>query len=120
MPARISPDRHIAGGELRRKVRRITTGCVALAAIASAALTANFAWAANDDQDSADSATAGVSATTSTPTGTATAAAPTTAARAAPQATAAAPAPAPRTTLAAPPQTPAAGKGRSHTQSGGS
>jgi hypothetical protein len=117
MPMITPTERSITGGELRRRVRRITAGCVALAAIASAALTAGFAWAAADDLDSANSAS-GSTTTAPSPTSTAPATAP---AISAPEATTGAASPAPSTTtLAAPQQAPAAGNGRSHTNSGGS
>ncbi|MEP6559892.1 MAG: hypothetical protein ABJD68_02315 [Nakamurella sp.] len=128
MTASVPTDRQVTGGDLRRRVRRITAGCVALAAIASTALTVNFAWASNDQQQgSANSSTA--DETTATSGATTKAAAPSTKAptepphAVAPDVPAPAPiiTPAPSTrTLATPQQAPTASKGRSHATSGGS
>lgn len=127
MTARVPTDRQVTGDGLRRRVRRITAGCVALGAIASAALTVNFAWASNDEQGSANSST--VDETTVTSGATTKAAAPSTKAptepphAVAPDVPAPAPiiTPAPSTrTLATPQQAPTASKGRSHATSGGS
>jgi hypothetical protein len=119
MSAKASTERQITGGDLRSRVRRITAGCVGLAAVASAALTINLAASADDNKASADrpAADAGVPAPAVTAPSTAQAPAITAPTTVAPVA----PAPSTRSsTLAVPQQAPAASNGRSHTQSGGS
>ena len=54
MSAKVSTEQQITGGDLRSRVRRITAGCVGLAAVASAALTINLAASADDNKASAD------------------------------------------------------------------
>lgn len=141
MSAKASTEQQITGGDLRRRVRRITAGCVGLAAVASVALTINLAASADDNKASADASAAddsssSASSSFSNPTtSSATPPAPgvpapavtrpsTAQAPAITAPTTAAPvAPAPTTsssTLAVPQQAPAASNGRSHTQSGGS
>ena len=123
MSAKASTERQITGGDLRSRVRRITAGCVGLAAVASAALTINLAASADDNKASADTPAAddgscpprgGDSAEHRPGTGHDTA--PTTGRTGC----AGAGSDHRSSTLAVPQQAPAASNGRSHTQSGGS
>lgn len=118
--------------DLRRRVRRITAASVGVAALASAGLTVNLAWAADDPAASSSSATGQAATTPSTTTSPRVPVPqlPTDEAGSEDGDDAQAPSPqqnvitTPSTQahapLVGPQQAPLVGKGRTHTQSGGS